>query len=322
MAETEIMNSDYTRAVVLDKRIKASAQMAQEALFEMCNQLKEMSDGRLYKELGYTTFEDYAKAEIGMSAQQVHKYIKIAKTFPVENIGVEKGNPSFFSGNANQIGVTKLYLLTKLDEVSRTQLIESGEIDSMTKADLEEHIRQLKELVKASQTSETKAKESQEQAEREVQRMAATVNMLRTDKNNLIARNDELNIKVRELEERPVEVAVADDTEEMAKLRLEYEDKLATIRGQAFAYETKLKNAETALRASEKRARDMQANFVQNPNVVEVENYTEAAKAYCRNLQVAVNDLITFCRKFPNMKDSAINPVKNSIDELKGFFRT
>ena len=192
----------------------------------------------------------------------------------------------------------------------------------MTKADLEDHIRQLKELVKASQTSETKAKESQEQAEREVQRMAATVNMLRTDKNNLIARNDELNIRVRELEERPVEVAVADDTEEMAKLRLEYEDKLATIRGQAFAYETKLKNAETALRASEKRARDMQANFVQNPNVVEVENYTEAAKAYCRNLQVAVNDLITFCRKFPNMKDSAINPVKNSIDELKGFFRT
>lgn len=319
MAETEIMNSDYTRAVVLDKRIKASAQMAQEALFDMCTQLKEMKDGKLYKELGYLTFEDYAEAEVGLARRQAGKYVKVAETFRPEMIGLD-GNKNAHPGAQN--GITKLYLLTKLDEVSRTQLIESGQIDSMTKADLEEHIRQLKELVKASQTSETKAKESQEQAEREVQRMAATVNMLRTDKNNLIARNDELNIKVRELEERPVEVAVADDTEEMAKLRLEYEDKLATIRGQAFAYETKLKNAETALRASEKRARDMQANFVQNPNVVEVENYTEAAKAYCRNLQVAVNDLITFCRKFPNMKDSAINPVKNSIDELKGFFRT
>lgn len=319
MAEAEIMNSEYTRAVVLDKRIKASAQMAQEALFEMCNQLKEMRDGKLYKELGYNTFEDYSECEVGITRRQVNKYVKVAETFNPEMIGIlgnENGNPG------SRIGITKLYLLTKLDEVSRTQLIESGEIDSMTKADLENRIEQLKELVKASQTSETKAKESQEQAEREVQRMAATVNMLRTDKNNLIARNDELNIRVRELEERPVEVAVAEDTEEMAKLRLEYEDKLATIRGQAFAYETKLKNAETALRASEKRARDMQANFVQNPNVVEVENYTEAAKAYCRNLQVAVNDLITFCRKFPNMKDSAINPVKNSIDELKGFFRT
>ena len=319
MAEAEIMDSEYTRAVVLDKRIKASAQMAQEALFEMCTQLKEMKDGNLYKELGYLSFEDYAEAEVGLARRQAYKYVKVAETFRPEMIGLG-GNNSVHPGA--QIGITKLYLLTKLDEVSRTQLIESGQIDSMTKADLEEHIRQLKELVKASQTSETKAKESQEQAEREVQRMAATVNMLRTDKNNLIARNDELNIRVRELEERPVEVAVADDTEEMAKLRLEYEDKLATIRGQAFAYETKLKNAETALRASEKRARDMQANFVQNPNVVEVENYTEAAKAYCRNLQVAVNDLITFCRKFPNMKDSAINPVKNSIDELKGFFRT
>lgn len=319
MAEAEIMNSEYTRAVVLDKRIKASAQMAQEALFEMCTQLKEMKDGNLYKELGYLSFEDYAEAEVGLARRQAYKYVKVAETFRPEMIGLG-GNNSVHPGA--QIGITKLYLLTKLDEVSRTQLIESGQIDSMTKADLEEHIRQLKELVKASQTSETKAKESQEQAEREVQRMAATVNMLRTDKNNLIARNDELNIRVRELEERPVEVAVAEDTEEMAKLRLEYEDKLATIRGQAFAYETKLKNAETALRASEKRARDMQANFVQNPNVVEVENYTEAAKAYCRNLQVAVNDLITFCRKFPNMKDSAINPVKNSIDELKGFFRT
>ena len=319
MAEAEIMNSEYTRAVVLDKKIKASAQMAQEALFDMCTQLKEMKDGKLYKELGYLTFEDYAEAEVGLARRQAGKYVKVAETFRPEMIGLD-GNKNAHPGAQN--GITKLYLLTKLDEVSRTQLIESGQIDSMTKADLEEHIRQLKELVKASQTSETKAKESQEQAEREVQRMAATVNMLRTDKNNLIARNDELNIRVRELEERPVEVAVADDTEEMAKLRLEYEDKLATIRGQAFAYETKLKNAETALRASEKRARDMQANFVQNPNVVEVENYTEAAKAYCRNLQVAVNDLITFCRKFPNMKDSAINPVKNSIDELKGFFRT
>ncbi|MBO6032924.1 MAG: DUF3102 domain-containing protein [Prevotella sp.] len=319
MAEAEIMDSEYTRAVVLDKRIKASAQMAQEALFEMCTQLKEMKDGKLYKELGYLTFEDYAEAEVGLARRQAGKYVKVAETFRPEMIGLD-GNKNAHPGAQN--GITKLYLLTKLDEVSRTQLIESGQIDSMTKADLEEHIRQLKELVKASQTSETKAKESQEQAEREVQRMAATVNMLRTDKNNLIARNDELNIRVRELEERPVEVAVAEDTEEMAKLRLEYEDKLATIRGQAFAYETKLKNAETALRASEKRARDMQANFVQNPNVVEVENYTEAAKAYCRNLQVAVNDLITFCRKFPNMKDSAINPVKNSIDELKGFFRT
>lgn len=320
MAETEIMNSDYTRAVVLDKKIKASAQMAQEALFEMCTQLKEMRDGKLYKELGYLNFEDYADTEVGIKHSQAYKYIKIAESFPAESFHPGGKNENAYPGA--QIGVTKLYLLTKLDEVSRTQLIESGQIDSMTKADLENRIEQLKELVKASQTSETKAKESQEQAEREVQRMAATVNMLRTDKNNLIARNDELNIRVRELEERPVEVAVAEDTEEMAKLRLEYEDKLATIRGQAFAYETKLKNAETALRASEKRARDMQANFVQNPNVVEVENYTEAAKAYCRNLQVAVNDLITFCRKFPNMKDSAINPVKNSIDELKGFFRT
>ena len=319
MAEAEIVNSEYTRAVVLDKRIKASAQMAQEALFDMCTQLKEMKDGNLFKELGYLSFEEYAECEVGLARRQAYKYVKVAETFRPEMIGLG-GNNSVHPGA--QIGITKLYLLTKLDEVSRTQLIESGQIDSMTKADLEEHIRQLKELVKASQTSETKAKESQANAEREMQRMAATVNMLKTDKNNLIARNDELNIRVRELEERPVEVAVAEDTEEMAKLRLEYEDKLATVRGQAFAYETKLKNAETALRASEKRARDMQANFVQNPNVVEIENYTEAAKAYCRNLQVAVNELITFCRKFPNMKDSAINPVKNSIDELKGFFRT
>ena len=319
MAEAEIMNSEYTRAVVLDKKIKASAQMAQEALFDMCTQLKEMSDGKLYKELGYLTFEDYTENEVGLSRKQAYKYVKVAETFRPEMIGLE-GNKNVSPGR--HLGIAKLYLLTKLDEVSRTQLIESGQIDSMTKADLEEHIRQLKELVKASQTSETRAKESQANAEREMQRMAATVNMLKTDKNNLIARNDELNIRVRELEERPVEVAVAEDTEEMAKLRLEYEDKLATVRGQAFAYETKLKNAETALRASEKRARDMQANFVQNPNVVEIENYTEAAKAYCRNLQVAVNELITFCRKFPNMKDSAINPVKNSIDELKGFFRT
>lgn len=46
------LTAEYAKAADLDRKIKVSAQLAQQSLYDMCMGLKEMRDNKLYKELG------------------------------------------------------------------------------------------------------------------------------------------------------------------------------------------------------------------------------------------------------------------------------
>ena len=71
-----------TKARELDLKIKSNAQIAQGALWEMCKGLAEMRDSKLYKQLGYNSFEDYTEKEISMTRKQAYHYISV-----FENLG-------------------------------------------------------------------------------------------------------------------------------------------------------------------------------------------------------------------------------------------
>lgn len=53
-----IISEQHRQAVELHQKIMISANLAQQNLFEMCMGLKTMRDNKLYKELGYSNFED------------------------------------------------------------------------------------------------------------------------------------------------------------------------------------------------------------------------------------------------------------------------
>lgn len=53
-----IISEQHRQAVELHQKIMISANLAQQNLFEMCTGLKTMRDNKLYKELGYSNFED------------------------------------------------------------------------------------------------------------------------------------------------------------------------------------------------------------------------------------------------------------------------
>ena len=79
-----IITENYSRAISLHRKICANAQAAQESLFEVCKGLKEMRDGKLYKELGYQNFEDYTQTELGFSRRNAYSYIAIAENFSAD----------------------------------------------------------------------------------------------------------------------------------------------------------------------------------------------------------------------------------------------
>lgn len=76
------LSTEYIKAAELDRRIKTSAQLAQQSLYDMCMGFKEMRDSRLYKELGYSDFGDYCEKETGFSKMNVYRYISIAENLP------------------------------------------------------------------------------------------------------------------------------------------------------------------------------------------------------------------------------------------------
>lgn len=130
--QTVIVSEDYTRAVTLTRSIIANAQAAQQSLYEVCKGLKEMRDRKLYKELGYSNFEDYTENEVGIKRRQAYGYISVA-----ENL------PSDFVHSSAQIGIKKLELLAKLDEPTRQEVTETVNVESVTVKELKAQITAL-----------------------------------------------------------------------------------------------------------------------------------------------------------------------------------
>ena len=200
MKPAVIVSEEYTKAFLLDRSIKANAQAMQQSLYEVCTGLKEMRDGKLYKELGYQNFEDYTENEVGIGRRHAYRYLSIAE-------GLE---PDFVT-SMSQIGTTKLALLAKLDEPVREAITESVDVENTTVKELKAQITSLTaERDEAKATIETKDRQFR-------QAMDSKNNELTEVKAGWKRRSDTLLEKIatlkKELEEakaEPQEVAVED----------------------------------------------------------------------------------------------------------------
>lgn len=188
------LSVEYAKAVDLDRRIKVSAQLAQQSLYDMCMGFKEMRDSGLYKELGYPIFGEYCEQETGFTSRNVYRYISIA-----ENL------PSDFVTSGSQIGVKKLYLLSTLSEEERTQVTETTDLETTSVRELERQIKEIQaekdQAVADKSAAEAKASASTQRAESLSQQITS------------------LEAEIKELESRPIEVAVPDASHEVENMR-------------------------------------------------------------------------------------------------------
>lgn len=210
---TVIVSDNYDKAVRLTKHIAAHAHAMQESLYEVCKGLKEMRDGKLYKELGYERFEDYAENEVGIRRSMAYNYIAVAEKLPPE-----------FVHSSGQIGIKKLGLLAMLDSTDREEIQQTVNVE-------ETSVRELKAQIKALEKKNEEAAEALETA--------------KTKTRNMVQKNVELVQQIKELEQRPVEVAVAEqDEQELARLNNIIEQKNAELDRVRSEYELRLHNAE------------------------------------------------------------------------------
>lgn len=187
-----ISTPEYNRAVAVNSRISAHALAMQDNLFEVCKGLKEMRDDKLYKELGYKNFEEYCEAEHGITRQQGHKFLSIANSEIMENV---KSTLHF--------GTEKLYLLSRLTDEEREEIAENNDVESMTVKELESEIKKLKSELSITKDNLLNAEINFKERE-ELRRKLGDENM-------------SLQLRIKELESRPIDVAVQTDESAIAQ---------------------------------------------------------------------------------------------------------
>ena len=197
------ITDSYIKAVNINRSIIANAQVAQISLYTVCKGLKEMRDGKLYKELGYQNFKDYCENEVGMSYDMSRKYIMI-----FENI-----DPSQYF---ESIGVSKLYLLSTLSEEERTEITQTTDLESVSKRELEEKVKEIKEL----REKNNEQSDYIQSLETQIADKDGDRKRLLDEFNSLSRQRDELCRQIEELENRPIEVAVSEsDSHEIENLK-------------------------------------------------------------------------------------------------------
>lgn len=233
------LSAEYIRAAELDRRIKTSAQLAQQSLYDMCMGFKEMRDSRLYKELGYSDFGEYCEQETGFSRMNVYNYIRVAEKLPQD-----------FVNSSLKIGVKKLTLLAKLSDEERTELTENTDLENTT-------VKELKAKIDILQNERDRAMESNAEASHQV---------FMADKKVLEMKNrvTQLEAEIKELESRPIEVAVETDSKEVANLKdamrrvdLDWSEKYSKLE------EDSLKDRRELLQKAEQAEKDKQDKLSQ-----------------------------------------------------------
>lgn len=304
---TNELSQSYSKALELHNKILVSAQLAQNNLWDMCSGLKEMRDGKLYKELGYQNFEEYCQAEFNMNRSNAHKYISIIENINGENVSSMK-----------HFGMAKLYLLSTLSESEQEKITEENDVESMTVKQLESEIKQLK------MANDIKKSEILSLNER-LSNANGSLADYRVGLSRLNTQNEKLREQIEELENRPIEVAIAEPSDEVRQLKLTIknlekttEDQLNTLQDNHLETEMKLRreNAEKLRQQAddyEKKLAEARQSGADDKQVF---------KAYFTAAFDAFNRMLEFAQKsedkqfFKEKISSLISTVANANDKM------
>ena len=127
------MSEAQTEAVKLHQNIMLNAELAANSMVAMCRDLKIMRDRRLYEELGCAEFSEYTENLVGIKARQAYTYIST----------YEKLGDTVLQSNAT-LGITKLSLIAQMNAEDRAEMLESGQADDMTVAELKKLVEENK----------------------------------------------------------------------------------------------------------------------------------------------------------------------------------
>lgn len=169
---------------------------------EFAKKLKEMRDSKLYETVGFNNFAEYVEQAVNIKQRQAYKYIEVYENFSEE-----------FLKRNSKLGVTKLLLITSLDEEEKeqiaTEIVENGVTVEELKKIIDEKESRISQLELDLKENNQKVIE---QSNQKIEKAKKALEKALKDKEDLTKRYEELKTS-------PAKVDVIEKPETLAELK-------------------------------------------------------------------------------------------------------
>lgn len=214
--KTDTMPTErQNRAAQLTQRIMANGKIAASSMIEMGRDLKTVRDERLFTEMGYENFEEYCEKKIGIGKRHGYNFIQIYEKFGEEKLG-----------QLQQLGITKLLEIAKLDDEDADDLMQNNDVNALSvrelSAKVDEYRNKFEQLTlqleeEKSKNAESDSLESQvEELRKQLEAARQANENMKSGAHNaekhfeeqkaaLLKEKEALSEQIRELESRPTE---------------------------------------------------------------------------------------------------------------------
>ena len=213
--DTSISTERQDRAAQLTQRIMADGKIAASSMIEMGRDLKTVRDERLFTEMGYENFEEYCEKKIGIGKRHGYNFIQIYEKFGEEKLG-----------QLQQLGITKLLEIAKLDDEDADDLMQNNDVNALSvrelSAKVDEYRNKFEQLTlqleeEKSKNAESDSLESQvEELRKQLEAARQANENMKSGAHNaekhfeeqkaaLLKEKEALSEQIRELESRPTE---------------------------------------------------------------------------------------------------------------------
>lgn len=254
---------------------KATEQFAYKFFMEV----KKIRDERYFEELGFSNFEEYCETHFNLTRRFINQKIQIANAWGEE------------SGNAHsRLGHEKSLFLSRLPEPEREEFIQSNPVDEMTTRQLQQAIKEKKDLERQLEVERSKP-------EKVVQKV---VEKIPSDYHRL---KDEIENQRKEAKRKEEYLQSVKDAYDSAKKRID-------------KYESTERRIEALTRQEQELAK--QINIVTELSTVscEIESLLKEKLApirYAKSLSNLENDIVK------NNLESILKNVSNWLKEMETY---
>lgn len=283
------MSEAQAEAIKLHQKIMLNAELAANSMVAMCRDLKIMRDRRLYEELGCAEFSEYTENLVGIKARQAYTYIST----------YEKLGDTVLQSNAT-LGITKLSLIAQMNAEDRAEMLESGQADDMTVAELKKLVEENKNKCEQisilnAEIEELKKKESEgadgSELESEIEDLKKQL-----DEKHALVEKLENDLEERKKAEVPDTKALEEKIESKILKKAEAEKKKAFSDGEKSAknaVKEKINALNSQIEAAQNRAQELEKQLALSDSA------SAEAKVYISSIQAEFNALMGVVSSMP-----------------------
>lgn len=329
--DTSISTERQDRAAQLTQRIMANGKIAASSMIEMGRDLKTVRDERLFTEMGYENFEEYCEKKIGIGKRHGYNFIQIYEKFGEEKLG-----------QLQQLGITKLLEIAKLDDEDADDLMRHNDVNALSvrelSAKVDEYRNKFEQLTlqleeEKSKNAESTSLESQVEELRKQLEAAHQANedmesgalnaekRFEEQKAALLKEKEALSEQIRELESRPAEKAEISEEERNALIQ-QGRDEMCKEKDEDWSNAVELAKKTVTRETTKKFAEEINSLKTLNDELRKVaDGAKESAKKYKDEVEKLKAENAALQSNAQVVEAPAPSPTSGARDKVKFYFK-